>query len=214
MTATPGRPGKPPKARIRGRISNIEQILTEPEPEQTELLRQPSEHAADGTNGPPRKREGKTGRTDRQQDPGVTGGERGSSQRAGWERKSREREQAEAALARDAGGEDIEMMATGDSLEQAMLEMAESPMEDVSGCDLGEGKHAPQIATGGAEVTYLTNGAATDGLEQARIRRNRRDRAKGKGKVVIRPFEINNTPRTPAAMRQNIAALTQPPAPS
>jgi len=62
---------------IRGRISNIEEILTEPEPEQTETLSHTSEHATDGVNGPPREREGKTGRADRQQDPGGTGGERG-----------------------------------------------------------------------------------------------------------------------------------------
>jgi len=61
---------------IGGRISNFEQILTEPEPEPTETLSQPSEHAADGTNGPPREREGERGRTDRQQDPGGTSGER------------------------------------------------------------------------------------------------------------------------------------------
>jgi len=63
--------------------------------------------------------------------------------RAERERKSREREQAETAarLARSAADEDVEMMATGDSIEQAMLEMA-SPMEDVNGGGLGESKHA------------------------------------------------------------------------
>jgi len=102
-------------------------------------------------------------------------------------------------------------MATRDSMEQAMLEMAESPMEDVvNGGDLEESKHAPQIAPGGTEATDLTNGAATDGLEEARTRRNRRDRAKGKGKEVIRPLEISNTRGHRQPMRQNIAALTQP----
>jgi len=39
---------------IRGRISSIEQILTEPE---RRRAAKPSEYAADGTNGPPRERE-------------------------------------------------------------------------------------------------------------------------------------------------------------
>jgi len=49
--------------------------------------------------------------------------------RAEREHKSKEREQAEAAagLARDAAGEDIEMVATGDGIEQAILE----PMEPI-----------------------------------------------------------------------------------
>jgi len=96
-------------------------------------------------------------------------------------------------------------------MEQAMLERAASPMEDINGGDLGQSRHAPQIAPGGTEVTDPTNGAATDGLEQARTRRSRRDRTKGKEKEVIRPLEISNTPRAPAAMQQNTAALSQPP---
>jgi len=68
--------------------------------------------------------------------------------RAERERKSREWEQAEAAarLARDAADEDIEMMATGDSMEQAMLERAASPLEEVNEGDLRQSRHAPQIA--------------------------------------------------------------------
>jgi len=47
-----------------------------------------------------------------------------------------------ASLARDWASKDVEMMATGDSMEQAMLEMAESPMEEVNGGGLRESEHA------------------------------------------------------------------------
>ena len=113
------------------------------------------------------------------------------------------REIAEEERAREAAKADGDtIMATGDSTEEALLEVMEE-MEGLCGGRLAESRHAPQLAR-----RYTANG--NRGTSRPRQTNPPRPR-KGKGKEMIGLLDISNATRAPATMRQNIAALTQTP---